>query len=102
MVWSIRVVDVVVTHYEILNIRTNTTTFARISITVRQLISRYRNNLQEKRLVIKPCFAMLQHRGYRNNIERQNSLKQEVMHCVLRRIIDQEVMHCVLRRIIDQ
>ena len=89
MVWSIRVVDVVVTHYEILNIRTNTTSFARISITVRQLISRYRNNLQEKRVVIKPCFTMLQHRGYRNNIERQNSLKEEVMHCVLRRIIDQ-------------
>ena len=45
--------------------------------------------LLEKRVVIKPCFAMLQHRGYRNNLERQNSPKEEVMHCELRRIIDQ-------------
>ena len=45
--------------------------------------------LLEKRVAIKPCFAMLQQRGYTNNIERQNSPKELVMHCVLRRIIDQ-------------
>ena len=45
--------------------------------------------LLERRVVIKPCLAMLQQRGYTNNIERQNSPKEEVMHCVLRRIIDQ-------------
>ena len=65
------------------------TSFAHISVIVTQLISRYRNMLLEKRVVIKPCFAMLQQRGYTNNIERQNSPKELDMHCVLRRIIDQ-------------
>ena len=86
IIWSLRVVNLVVNHY-VLNIRTNTTSFTHISVIVTQLISRNRNMLLERPVVIKPCFAMLKHRGYRNNIERQNSPK-EVMHCVLRRTID--------------